>query len=358
MQWNTISLVVRSNPKTIFNLWVLRKGKGLTDLKVLPRFLALFACSFLFFLQSRVALGDYAWIPSYQKLWIRYGADYLSSNSNHTSDGQRATILYNSRAVDFTEWKAWVDGEFGIADGWSAYLKMAAVRAAINPTVDVNTQFPVSSGFQDFTLATKWQVMRGPVLITPEFIAVIPTYSNSGITDLEIAKGDGVVSAGTVVHFATITKSRNFLFDLSPGLMFRSSGYKPQLILEGMAEALYDPFYFRVFLNYTWSLDKDESTRLITQNSVPGSAGSFARLSLQPDLFSAGFKAGFRFYRRHRFELTLRNAMMGNRSPYFTQVGFNLFASIDFFAPEKKIKAVEVPLSSDVQPAEDVEDGD
>lgn len=304
---------------------------------------SLFLFLLLFCTYSR---ADYGWIPRYKSLWAKLGVDYLSSKENFGSDGQRGDAAYQARLIEFTEFKFWAEAEYGLAQNWSAYLKMSANRGAIDPQTGAATAFPQSSGLGDIHVGSKWNLVRKPILFTVEIMAKIPTYSTSGLAADELAKGDGDFAAGLLTH-GGFWAGKYLIFDLSPGFLFRSGGYNAQLLVNGMAEVIAHPVFFRLFFEYRYGLSKTNPATVIANNPEIGSGGTFGRLSKDSDLFSGGAKLGFNMFRQYRMEVNFQQAIAGNRAPNFWQVGLNFFASWDFFKEEKKIRIMEVPFETE-----------
>lgn len=313
---------------------------------------ALFRFSRLFILfltLSSVSLADYAWIPKYQNLWAKLGMDYLASRENFGSDGDRNDITYQNRIVDFTEYKFWIEGEYGIAENVSASLRPTFLWNSINPLTGVGTGFPSNGGMADMFVGFKWNPVKTPFLLTPELQVKFPMYGTSTLLADELAMGDGDVSIATIANLGY--RATNYLvFGFSPGFKYRSGNYKSQILLDGMIGFIYNPVFFRFFWNWAIAMGKDETTTLVLNNPEFGSGSSFARLSYNSEMLSAGAKFGVKFHENYRIELNFEQALTGNRAPYFWKLGFNFYAPFDFYKEEKRIKVKEIPFDSDQPP--------
>lgn len=304
---------------------------------------------FIFFISvftPLICIADYAWIPRYKNLNLKLGFDFLSSKENFGSDGQRGDILFQNRAVELTQYLFWTEGEYGIAKDWSVYLRPTYVRNSLDPQTGSAVDFPIGSGLGDLTLGIKWNVIPKPYLFTLEVLSKVPLYSTSDPAADELVLGDGDFNAGLVLHGGYRLKNR-FLFALSPGIRMRTKGYASLFTFDAMTGVMFHPVYFRLFFNWSAGLGKEEVLGLVTNNAEPGSGGSFGRLSKNTDLLSAGAKLGVRFHEQYRFDVNFSQALSGNLAPNYWQLGINLFATWDFFKPEKKIQVREVPFESD-----------
>lgn len=318
----------------------------MTSSAVLTRFRSLFLLILTF---STVSFADYAWIPKYANLWTKLGFDYTSSKENIGSDGARNDITYQSRLVDFTEYRFWVEAEYGIARDISSYIRPNFLWNSINPITGSGTGFPSKGGLSDVYIGFKWNPVKGPLLFTPELMTKIPAYGTGSLAADELALGDGDFSIGAIGHLG-YRANKHFAFGLSPGALYRSSNYKAQLLFGGMTAFMYNPLFVRLFVDWKISIGKEVPPALVTDNAEPGSGSTFARLSKNQDLLAVGAKFGIKFHDNYRFDINYQQSLGGNSAPYYWQLGVNFFAPFDFYHEEKKIKVKEVPFDSEQPP--------
>src|SRR4051812_25536214 len=76
------------------------------------------------------AHADYGWVPEYQKLSVRTGADFFSTDQNYNPTGALEPLTGSGGKLH--EYKLWLEGEYGIAQDWSMRLRFGYANSAID----------------------------------------------------------------------------------------------------------------------------------------------------------------------------------------------------------------------------------
>lgn len=308
-------------------------------MKHLLCFATLLFCTSLF--------ANYAWIPKYQTMRLKFSGEYYRSTENFTEDGQRAT--FRSLGVDsnLSEYEFAPEVEYGFAKDWAGKLRLPLRNTFIqSASTGYGTGDLSAFGFGDALLSFTWLVKPGDMRLAIESVNFIPLYSASKLTANDISLGDGTFSTGLKLHGGYLMNGR-YSFGLSPGFLLRFQSYSSQFTFDAAFGVSFKPVYFRLTSELALSLDAETLPLTTSSNPALGSGGSFGKLSHSPNLWNVGIVGGLFFYEQHRLELFFTQSVAGNRAPYGFRAGFAYATSFDFFHEEKKIKTKEVPFDSD-----------
>ncbi len=305
------------------------------------------------FFTARFCFADYAWIPDYHHLLIKASGEYFTSSENFGSDGVKSEFTNSGQPATFNEYRFSLEGEYGFAKNWSAFLKIPFVSGLIDSAGGTALS---GSGLGDLNLGFKWNFNPQRPLITLEVFSHLPLYSTSTLTLDQLALGDGSIDVGGKLHLG-YRFNRHFAAGISPGFIARTSGYSSAFVLSAFGGASWNPIYFRLMgENYT-SLDKPTSISTESANSEIGSGGTFARLSQNPDHFSLGAKIGYIASRKYRIEGSMMWSLMGSYAPAFFRGGINIIGDFDLYeAPPPKTKIKEIPFETEQTPYVESED--
>ncbi|MBM4304761.1 MAG: hypothetical protein FJ112_10610 [Deltaproteobacteria bacterium] len=314
-------------------------------------------CFLIFIFSSAYCFADYAWIPDYHHLNLKFGGEYFTSSENYASDGTKSVLLVAGQPSAFNEYRFGLEGEYSFAKDWSGLLKIPFVSNLI----DSPGATPFSgSGLGDLTAGLKWNFLRTRLLLTGELYTNLPLYSTSDLSVDYLVLGDGSIDLGGKIHLG-YRFNRQFAFGISPGLVARSLNYSSAFTLTAFAGATWNPIYLRFILENFSSLSSDPNPVPTELNSATGSGGSFARLSYHPNVFSLGGKFGYFAGPKYRIEGTVMWSAMGSYSPTFFRGGLALVADFDLYNPDPpKTRIKEIPFETEQKPfeekSEDLED--
>jgi hypothetical protein len=306
--------------------------------------------AFFLFLIPCLARGDYAWLPDYNHLILRVGGDYLSSSNNYGSDGTSTPLRTSGQLSTFKEYQFFTEAEYSFAKDWAASFKLPMVSAMIE---GANQTLLNNSGLSEISLGLKWNLVPRKPMLTVEVSTKIPLYSIDGLTLDDLALGDGSTDIWGQLHIG-YRLNRHFAGGISPGFLFRTSGYESAFTVTGFAGAAWNPIYMRLIVESFISTSKPQSFTVLSSNTTPGSGGSFALLSKSPDVTALGGKIGVFITPHYRLEGNAMFSVMGHEAPGYFKVGMNLIVDFDLYEPEPpKTKIKEVPFETEQQqPAE------
>ena len=283
-------------------------------------------------------------VPGFEQLVIRTGYDFLHSTENYQNDGSLTYQTYLGQYTTFTQNTFWLEGEYGIADGWSALVGVAFAFNNLSYNSFPSTTILSGTGVPGLQAAVKWSVLSGDYPITLEARSMLPTIAPTGWSYNQLTVGNGDLDVAFVAHLGA--KVNHLLLSLSPGLLFRSSGYSQAGIVSARVKLDLDRVYIAAFADFIYSFSvtnlQDSS---ILAHDAPGAGGTYALLSGSPVGLSGGGGVGVKIVKDLAFEGTLSHAIWGERYPAFLQATGNLVIPFDFYVPEKRTKIHQVPLS-------------
>lgn len=291
----------------------------------------------------RWATADYAWLPEYQKLNLRLGSDFYSTDQNYNATAALAPLT--ATGAKLKDFRLWLEGEYGIAEDWSVRLKAGYLNSSLDDSTSGQT-LAAGSGLSDITAGVKWNFKSDYPLLTIDVFTVIPAYSNQALASTQLALGDGIFNLGIILH--TGSKVGPFVVAVSPGILARFGGYASLATGELALQLNFPKGYVRLYSRGVYPfqniqpLDPDE-----TKHTAPGSGGSYALLNGSPEGISAGGLIGVAPIRFCRIEAYVERSVWGEEYPYYTSFGFNLSYTFDFFTPHKKARVREVPFEGE-----------
>lgn len=289
------------------------------------------------------ALGDYGWIPPHKDLRVKLGGEYSRSSENFSFDRTREDIVFQNQKAALSQWRFTIEPEYGFADDWSFYFKGGFLTNKLDANTTVGGNLLKGSGAGDIHGAIKRRVKNALPLMTLEAFFKIPTYSQTPPDNTTLVRGDGNFDLGFLLHMAY--KPSNYFFSLSPGVLFRFSGYAQAILLKAAVGMRFYPAHFVLFSDGIFSLTEAEHLdSSLTRHDAPGSGGSYARLSASPQGWAMGVKTGVAFHNHYGFEAYFAHALWGKRYPNFFQVGLNVTAAFDFFEEDIRPKLKKVPF--------------
>ncbi|MBI4405468.1 MAG: hypothetical protein HY537_14995 [Deltaproteobacteria bacterium] len=294
-------------------------------------------------LSALPAAADYGWIPRYQQLHLRVGGEYFKTSENFLSDGTTQSIRLLGRSSELSEFRFFVEPEYGFAKDLSLWAKVPILQNAINSTDSTNQNIAKSTGLGDLLAAIKWNVKEEFPLLTLEANLRIPLYSISAVDDTDLVRGDGSLDMGFMLHAGYQIKA--LFFSVSPGFTFRFGGYASAIRLRTALGAKTDRFHGYLFSESHFSLsDSLLYDSSLDNHEVIGGGGSFARLSGSPTGMDLGARLGVRLINNYYFETYAAHSLAGRRYPKFWRMGVNFFAIFDFSVPDNRKRMREVPL--------------
>lgn len=295
---------------------------------------------------SCLARAEYGWLPKYQSLFLRAGFDYFHTSENYNSGGFREDIVFQSQLAELTDYRFWIEPEYGLAQDVSLGMRTSLVISSVDPQVSSPSGFLLgATGPGDIKFFLKWNVKRDLPLLTVETYFKLPPYSSNPLQPDDLVFGDGSFDFGGMLHVGY--RIKRFFFTVAPGAVFRFGDYAPAVTFNGAVGLKYGRVHGVLFGDFFLSLGDnllyDSSPNL---HNAFGTGGSYARLSGSPTLFTMGAKVGVNLSQNYFLEAALTQAVSGRRAPYFTQVGLNFLAVLNFFKPEKRVKIREVPFDA------------
>lgn len=300
--------------------------------------------SFLVFLFTTVALGDYAWLPKPESLILKTGWEFFKSDANFDFSGKKQELTTNSVPSSLNQNQFVIDSEYGLIEHWSGILRTSVISAKISPLNSVSSSLS-GAGLLDTTLGLKWQARQEKPVLALETGLVFPGYSTKNLVANELALGDGV--AGVLLRVHGGARVKKFTFSLSPGLLFRFGGFSNQVLLDAAISVSLRKIYFRFFQASYFSMTKDSNSNQSQENLELGSGGSFSRLAIQPDLVSLGLKSGVFLSPKFKIEASLAQTVWGQTAADGFRIGLMLITNFDFSKPDTRESVQEVPLSSE-----------
>ncbi len=310
-----------------------------------------------FALCSSLALADYGWMPKDQNLFLGFGADYLRSASNFSTDGPRTAIRYQGVSSNYSALHFWVEPEYTFTPGWSGRLRLgvasnstSAVSTGTTSNGSGSNSLLSGGGISEILLGIKWRLSgAGQPSLVLEPTVKFPTnsnYVNAIDANTKLLAGDGSVDLGLALHAGY--RKKHLLIAISPQFLMRTSSYAPAVFVRGAAGASFAGGYVLATTDYYASLGSnllfDTSPSV---HDAAGTGGSYALLSGSPSLFTFGVKGGVRVSKTAFVEATFRQAVWGIRAPYFFQFGLNGILTFDFKKPDPRVKAHEIPFDSE-----------
>jgi len=299
----------------------------------------LFVC-----LLATTALGDYAWIPKPETLTLKAGWEFFKTENNFDSFGNKNNLTTNSNPSSLRQNQVLLDLEYGLGEQWSGILRTGILTAQVEPTTSGNSTLS-GTGLFDTTLGFKWQFKHEKPILALETGLILPPYSTTNLDPDELALGDGV--SGIVFRLHGGAQVKKFSFSLSPGLLFRFGRFSHQALLDAAVSVTLKKVYFRLFQSSQFSMTKDPSTGQSSENLEPGSAGSFSRIALNPDLMSLGLKVGTFLSPRFKLESWFSQTLWGHTAADGFRVGLALITNLDFSTPDNREHVTEVPLNGE-----------
>jgi hypothetical protein len=306
---------------------------------------------FIFLLLSVTALSalapnaraDYGWIPEYQKLNLKVGTDFLNTSQNYGPDGTVGTLTANGQSSSLNEFHVWTDAEYGIARDWAVRARLSYVSNSLSSD---GTDLASGSGFGDVDLGVKWNFKSDYPILTLEVLVHIPTSSVPATSYDQLVTSDGNFDIGMFLHSGA--KSGRFLFDLSPGVLGRFSGYSSAFTADGAVQLNFPRGYIRAFMNYIYSFQNVQpyDSTLDVHNAI-GSGGSYALLNGSPTGLTAGGKIGIAPIDDFRIEGEIAHSLFGTQFPDFISFGVNIMITFDFYQPQKATRVREVPFEGE-----------
>ena len=283
--------------------------------------------------------SGYGWMPDFQELYLRAGADFYNSGSNYPSDG---IIDPLPSSTSLKQFKFWVEPEYGLAQDWSVKLKLGYADAS---TSDASGTLLSGSGIDDIQGQVKWGIKTTEPTITLGLAVRAPTASSRQSATSDLVLGNG--SFDTALQFHGGYHAGIFGFALTPAIMFRSRGYSHAITVDGAVQVEFSRGYGRLFGEFHGSLSDLTPTGAPNgTNSAAGSGGSFSRLTLSPTGFNAGAKAGVKLFGEFYVEAGASMTVLGTRYPNFFNVQVAIFNAWDFFKPDKRPKLREIPFET------------
>ena len=294
-------------------------------------------------LWSAVSRADYGWVPDYQKLNLRLGGEYFSTQDNYLPN---ATVgpLTSGATSRLNDLRFYLEGEYGIAADWAAKVKINFV----NPVLDGGTTGTLanSSGFGDMWTSLKWNFKPQYPMLTFEALVKAPLARPYISSAGELVRTDGNFEIGGVFH--TATRAGTFLFSMSPGIIARLGGYSPAAIADVAVQFNMRRGYLRAFGTSIVSFqDVDPFDAAPPIHDAPGSGGSYAKLSGSPTGVALGAKLGLAPADNFRVEVEVQRSVYGMKYPSFMLFGLNVRYTFDFFQPKKTTRLKEVPFEGE-----------
>jgi hypothetical protein len=271
------------------------------------------------------------------KLYARLSGEYYSTSDNYLKDGSLQSLINGSTLTNLA---GVGEVEYGIAPDWSVYARFGLVSSSLSAANGV--QELSNSGAQDLHLSVKWNVKVTDPIVTLEVPLTMPLAQARPNNNGEIVLGDGSYDVGLILH--TGQQSGAFLFALSPGMIFRSSGYPFAFTGDLAAQLDFLRGYIRAFGHGLFSLG---NTTIPDSRSVGSTGTSYALQSPFPNGISAGGKIGLKLYNELFLEASVYHSVWGQQYPAGLGFTVGLFNAWDFFRPSETKKAKEVPFDSD-----------
>ncbi|MCB0404201.1 MAG: hypothetical protein KDD51_05400 [Bdellovibrionales bacterium] len=304
------------------------------------------------FLVSAPLYADYAWIPNYQTLFLRFGGEFFTTSENFGADGLRTDILYQRGAfanlpLRLNEFRFYVEPEYGFAKNLSLLLKGEFTVARIGPVSASEPSFG-SSNVGNVKGALKWRIHPKEPILTLEIGFGLPTASNdqSSLQVDDLLLNDGTFDLGLILH--TGYRFDDFFVAFSPGLLLRSGGFPSALTVQAAAGGRFDSLYGFLFLNSIFSIQTgpllDSS---LSNHDALGGGGSYAKLSGGARGIDGGIKVGVNIEKKYAIELGVTQAFWGSQYPNFTKIGLNFLFVNSFFKEDKKIRVRGVPFDQE-----------
>jgi hypothetical protein len=291
--------------------------------------------------------ADYAWIPKSGNLELKVGGNYFLTNTNFDYQSTRTSLFYNGHTTSLSTFRFLIEPEFSPAPGFSTFAKVNYLASGLSDR-DVTGSPTVlnASGLGDLLLGVKANIVKNLPLITLEANVKIPTYSYYVSSFDELLQGDGNVDVGVMVHGGF--RANRFYFDLSPGLLFRFSGYSSAFTLKALAGTKVSHFYGYLFANLLASFsDNVLFDTSLAVHDAPGAGGSYALLAGGPTVFSMGAKLGVEFIKNYSAELHFEQAVAGHRAADFVQTGLDLVMRFDLNPQDNRVKIHEIPFETE-----------
>jgi hypothetical protein len=293
------------------------------------------------------AIADYAWIPKYETLFLRAGMDFYRTGANFLQDGSVQALSIDGTPVQLTDYRFWVEGEYGIADNVSVYLRTSYLSSSVDPVLGGQGQgsYLTGYGLGDVYTGVKWCVYSAAPTLTFETRLKIPTYSYYPNTANDLVLGDGDFSLDFRLHAGY--RIPHFFIDLTPGIVARFAGYPPAAEFLGAVGITYAPLYFVLFTDMYYSLGDnlflDDS---LSVHDAPGTGGSYALLSGGPRVIDVGLRVGTNLTKKYYLEASVAQSLWGYRAANYFTFTLNLFVVFDFFTPDPRKKTRDIPLDA------------
>jgi hypothetical protein len=291
--------------------------------------------------------ADYGWIPKSGNLELKVGGNYFYTNSNFNFQSSKVSPVYEEHPTSLSIFRFLIEPEFSPAQGFSTFARINYLASGLTNTDVIGSPTILNAnGLGDLLLGVKANLLKHSPVLTLEANVKIPTYSYYVSSFDELLQGDGNVDVGILLHSGF--RLNRFFFDLSPGLLFRFSGYSSAFTLKALAGMRYSLVYGYLFTNLLASF----SDNLLFDSSValhdaPGAGGSYALLAGGPTVFSMGAKAGVEFVKNYAVEAYFEQAVAGHRAADFIQTGLNLVMRFDLNPQDSRIKIHEVPFEKE-----------
>ncbi len=293
-----------------------------------------------FFLSTQV-FADYAWIPEYQQLQIRAGADAASTSSNYSDGGFSVAPTLSGQSVVLADRVFRIQPEFGIAQDWALGMRTGIVIGNAD-RVGSSTSLASGSGFGDSFGLVKWRVSHDP-LLTLESYFKLPTGSSVALAATELVTGEGNFDLGLKVHYGI--REGSFYFSASPGLLARFGGFSTAVTMDLAAQLFIHRAYGKLTVNSIFSLSPSAlPPSTLASQTLAGTAGSYARLAASPTLVTTGATFGVLITKMFRVELGLAKTVWGQRAADSLIFTVDLLGFFDFAKPDLRPKVREVPF--------------